>query len=157
MTDPTDERQRLYDQLRKEQPLYRDEGSRNFILTRIDDARRWLSDAVQWKDADRAEPGALIRAFKPADMNRPGDRDSGIGWMDDPDHARVRQPIQAALAKRVAALGPTVETIVRDRLDGLPAGEFDALADFALPIPIAVIGALLGVDTSDLDQFRAWT
>jgi cytochrome P450 len=157
MIDPHDDRHRVFDRLRANDPVHRDQASASFILTRMADARGWLNDPAQWKDADRAEPDALIHAFKPADMNRPGDRDSGIGWMDDPDHARVRRPIQAALLRRAAALGPVVEAIVSDRIESLPAGGFDVLGDYAAPIPVAVIGHLLGVDTADFDQFRAWS
>jgi hypothetical protein len=131
------------------------EASRTFILTRMADARAWLNDPSQWRDADRAEPGAMVHSFKPADMNRPGDRDSGIGWMDEPDHSRVRHPIQAALARRVAGLGPAVEVVVAERLEALPADEFDVLGDYAAFVPIAVIGRLLGVETADFPRFRA--
>ena len=153
----TDDRHQRFDRLRHDDPVHFDPASASFILTRMADARAWLADASQWKDADQAEEGALVRAFKPADMNRPGDRNSGMGWMDDPDHARVRRPIQAALARRVAGLRPTVEAIVARQLAALPSGGFDALADYAMPIPIAVIGALLGADTADAARFRAWS
>jgi cytochrome P450 len=55
-------------------------------------------------------------------------------------------------------LRPVVEEVVRRRLDDV-AGRprFDAVADFAIPIPIAVIGRLLGVDTGDMPRFRAWS
>jgi cytochrome P450 len=140
------------------QPIYRDEASRTFILTRYADVRGLLTDRTLWRNVDLAEEGALARTFKPADMNRPGDRDSGIGWLDDPDHARVRAPIQLALDRRVARLAPAVEDIVAGVLRGLgDRSRFDVLADFALPIPIAVIGRLLGVDTDDLPRFRAWS
>ena len=56
------------------------------MLSRLADACVWLADGAQWKDADQAEAGALVRKFKPADMNRPGERDAGIGWMDEPDY-----------------------------------------------------------------------
>ncbi len=157
MADFHSDRRSASDPPRAEAPVYYDKASASFLLTGMAEARQWLSDRSQWKDADRAEPGALVHSFKPANMNRPGDRDSGIGWMDDPDHAQVRGPIQKALVRRVAAMGPVVETIVRDQLDSLPAGEFDVLADYASPIPVAVIGDLLGVDTTDFDQFRAWS
>jgi cytochrome P450 len=157
MRDDGDERQRRFDQIRRDAPVYFDAPTRTFVLTRMADARAWLSDGTQWKDADRAEPDALLRTFKPADMNRPGDRDSGIGWMDDPDHARVRRPIQAALVRRVARLKGDVAQIVDHQLDRLAPDGFDALADYAMPIPIAVIGLVLGADTSDFDRFRAWS
>jgi cytochrome P450 len=156
MLDP-DERYIAFDRLRVEAPVYRDEASASFLLTRMAEARCWLADRSQWKDADRAEPGALVHAFKPDNMNRPGDRNSGIGWMDDPDHTRVRQPIQAALLRRVAAMAPAVETIVSERLEFLSRDPFDVLADYAVPIPVAAIGHLLGVDTTDLDQFLTWS
>ena len=135
--------------------MWFDEASRTFLLTRLADARAWLADPAQWKDADRAEPGALVRAFKPADMNRPGERDAAILWMDEPDHSRVRKPIQAALMRRVAAMKGDVQAIVRAQLDRLPVGGFDVIADYAMPIPVAVMGRLLGVDTSDAPRFRA--
>jgi cytochrome P450 len=158
MSTPPDDRHRSLDALRATAPIHRDEASATFILTRYADARALLSDATLWKDADRAEPGALVRKFKPADMNRPGDRDSGIGWMDDPDHARVRAPIAMALNKRVARMRPFVEAAARARLDALAGQEaFDAIADYAVPIPVAVVGNLFGVPTGELPQFRAWS
>ena len=153
---PPDDRHRMLDALRVSAPVFRDEKSATFVLTRYADARALLSDSTLWKDADRAESRALVRTFKPADMNRPGDRDSGIGWMDDPEHARVRPPIALALGRRVAGLRPFIEGVVRGRLDAL-GPRFDVVADFALPIPIAVIGLLLGVDTADMPRFRAWS
>jgi cytochrome P450 len=150
-----DDRHERFDRLRSDQPVFRDEASRTFILTRMADARPWLNDASQWRDADKAEPGALVHAFKPADMNRPGDRNSGMGWMDEPDHSRVRGPIQRALARRAGALAPAVRKIVEAQLAMLPPAGFDVLADYALPIPIAVMGRLLGVDTADVARFRS--
>lgn len=153
--DGADARHRRFDRLRSDQPVFRDATTRTFVLTRMADARSWLNDATQWKDADRAEPDALVHTFKPPNMNRPGDRNSAMGWMDEPDHSRVRGPIQHALARRVAALAPVVREIVEAQLAALPAGRFDALADYALPIPIAVIGRVLGVETLDAARFRS--
>ncbi|MBV8682971.1 MAG: cytochrome P450 [Caulobacteraceae bacterium] len=150
-----DDRHDRFDRLRAEQPVFRDEANRTFILTRMADARAWLNDAAQWRDADRAEPGAYVHAFKPPDMNRPGDRNSGMGWMDEPDHSRVRGPIQLAMSRRVQALAPEVRGIVEAQLAELPAEGFDVLADYALPIPIAVMGRLLGVDTAEVARFRS--
>ncbi|MBS0470522.1 MAG: cytochrome P450 [Proteobacteria bacterium] len=151
-----DERHRMLDALRTSQPIFRDENSKTFVLSRYADIRALLTDPGMLRNADLAEEGSLVRSFKPADMNRPGDRDAGMGWLDAPDHARVRGPIQLALNRRVAALRPAVEAIVAARLDAL-GNRFDAVEDFAVPIPIAVIGKLLGVDTGDMDRFRAWS
>jgi cytochrome P450 len=155
MGEAIDQRHQWFDKIRAESPVWFDEGSRTFLLTRLADARAWLTDPAQWKDADRAEEGALVRSFKPADMNRPGERDAAILWMDEPDHSRVRKPIQAALMRRVAAMRGDVQAIVREQLDQLPPGGFDVIADYAMPIPTVVMGRVLGVDTSDAPRFRA--
>jgi cytochrome P450 len=157
MIEAPDERHREFDRLRRNRAVNFDAGLGLFVIGRIAEARAWLSDATQWKDADRAEEGSLIRLFKPPNMNRPGDRDGGMGWMDDPDHARVRQPIQAALVRRTAALKPAVQAIVEAQLDQLDPSGFDVLADYAAPIPVAVIGALFGLDTRDVPRFRGWS
>ncbi|MGH7015597.1 MAG: cytochrome P450 [Caulobacteraceae bacterium] len=157
MTQEPDERHRHFDRIREREPLFLDPASGVFILSRMADARSWLSDPSQWKDADQAEEGSLIRLFKPSDMNRPGDRSSGMGWMDDPDHARVRRPIQAALSRRLASMAPVVGAAVAAQLDRVDPAGFDVLNDYAAPIPILVIGALLGIDTGDFPRFRAWS
>jgi hypothetical protein len=148
----------LFDELRAQRPIHFDEGSRTFVLTGYADARALLSDPSLWRDPDEAEEGSLVRAFKPADMNekRPGDRDAGIGFMDNPEHARVRPPIQLALHRRAARMRPFIEDVAARRLDALAGrGGFDVVADYATPIPIEVIGRVLGVDTSDMARFRS--
>jgi cytochrome P450 len=151
-----DERHQMLDALRADRPVFRDEASRSFILSRHADARALLGDNSQWRDADKAEPEALVHNFKPRD--RTGEPNTAIGWLDEPDHARIRGPIQQALYRRVAALRPTVEAIVEARMQALAGrGAFDVVADYAMPIPIEVIGRVLGVSVADQAQFRAWS
>src|SRR4051812_8095169 len=88
-----DRRNKIWDHMRAQMPVYRDEGTRCFLLTRYRDVRDVLSNREMWKDADHAEDGALVRSFKVEDKSRPEDRNSGMIWMDEPDHSRVRGPI----------------------------------------------------------------
>jgi 2-hydroxy-5-methyl-1-naphthoate 7-hydroxylase len=76
------------------------------------------------------------------------------------DHSRLRRMVAPAFsARRVAALKPTVETIVTGILDDLsirPADEsVDLREHLAHPLPIAVIGRLMGVPDSQHDSFRS--
>lgn len=80
---------------------------------------------------------------------------------DPPVHTRLRRLVSGAFTpRRVAALRPAIEEITARLLDELPA-ETDFIAAFAFPLPIAVIGALLGVPSADQAQFqhlaRDWT
>lgn len=75
------------------------------------------------------------------------------------DHQRLRRMIAPAFSKRrVADLTGVVETIVTtllDDLDALPNGEtIDLREHFAYPLPIAVIGHLLGIPVDQRSGFR---
>ncbi|MBW1597206.1 cytochrome P450 [Streptomyces sp. JJ38] len=76
------------------------------------------------------------------------------------DHRRLRRMIAPAFsARRIAALEPAVETIVTGILDDLgsrPANEsVDLREQLAYPLPIAVIGQLMGVPDDQRTSFRS--
>lgn len=79
--------------------------------------------------------------------------------MDPPDHTRVRKLVNKAFTRRrVAALRPHIEEIVRGLVDAARArGRFDLIHDFAEPLPAVVIAELLGVPPEDHRQFREWS
>ncbi len=88
------------------------------------------------------------------------------GWMvfhDPPHHERLRGPLRRAFTPRtVDALGPHVLEIVEAHLDEmtarLRAGEtVDLVEQLAFPLPAIVIAELLGVPTSDRDEFKHWS
>jgi cytochrome P450 len=58
----------------------------------------------------------------------------------------------------VEGLRPRVQEITDALLDRItPRGSADLVAEFALPLPVTVIGELLGVPEGDRDRFRTWT
>ncbi|WP_077801201.1 cytochrome P450 [Streptomyces sp. JHA26] len=76
------------------------------------------------------------------------------------DHRKLRRLVAPAFsARRIAHMRPAVEGMVEelvDRLAGLPAGEpVDLRQELAYPLPIAVIGHLMGVPESRREGFRA--
>ncbi|MFJ9220062.1 cytochrome P450 [Streptomyces sp. NPDC102383] len=75
------------------------------------------------------------------------------------DHRRLRRMVAPALsARRIQDMRPTVETIVTALLDDLaaapPGGSVDLREHFAYPLPIAVLGRLMGIPDSQLQSFR---
>ena len=78
---------------------------------------------------------------------------------DPPDHTRLRKLVnQAFTARAVEALRPRVEEISAALLDDLAGhDEADLLAGFAVPLPITVIGELLGVAPEERAEFRRRT
>ncbi|WP_338692589.1 cytochrome P450 [Streptomyces sp. Q6] len=76
------------------------------------------------------------------------------------DHRRLRRMVAPALsARRIQDMRPTVETIVTTLLDDLadvPLGQsVDLREHFAYPLPIAVLGRLMGIPESQLQGFRS--
>jgi cytochrome P450 len=150
----------LLDDLRTRCPAHRDAASGSVLLSRYADVRATVNDLGLWRDPIRAEEGALLQRglVQNVDPNLPRSSTTSILMLDDPDHARVRQPLAQALYARVARCRPQVTEIVDAALDGLE-GEtaFDLMDRFCVPIPIDVIASILGVDHDRLAEFRKWS
>jgi cytochrome P450 len=84
---------------------------------------------------------------------------NGILDMEPPDHTRVRSLVSKAFTPRVVEgmRGPIQAMMdgLIDRIEG--AGEFDLIPAIAEPLPVAVIGELLGVPEADRHLLRPWS
>ncbi len=91
---------------------------------------------------DWAEHPALYQLF------------TSILSLNPPDHTRLRRLVSSAFTpRRVQALRPAIERMVDDLLDGVD-GPADFVGTFAFPLPVNVIGELLGVPAADRAQFQ---
>ena len=84
-----------------------------------------------------------------------------IMMLNPPVHTRLRRLVSACFtARRVAGLRPAVEQIVADTCEQI-AGNSDFVAGFAFPLPVTVIGELLGIPAADRPMFaelvRDWS
>ena len=112
----------------------------------------------------RKAPDRLLAAAGFADWrDRPALRlmFSSILMLNPPAHTRLRRLVSAAFTpRRVAGLRPAVERIVAHACEQV-AGDTDFVASFAFPLPVTVIGELLGVPEADRAMFqdlaRDWT
>jgi len=150
----------VLDDLRARCPVRHDPTSGAFVLSRYADVRAVVSDRDLWRDALNAEEGsqARKRVEENYDPSVPRAESTSILTLDDPDHARIRQPLSQALYARVAKFRPEVERIVDEALDRLPSDRpFDLMDLFCVPIPIDVIASILGVDHDRLKEFREWS
>ncbi len=151
---------RFLDDLRGRCPVQHDAISGSLMLSRYDDVRGVVNDRTLWRDPLMADETAYMqrRFLDGLDRSLPRSSTTSILMLDDPDHARVRQPLAQALYARVAKFKPQVEQIINDTLNGV-AGEaqFDLMDRFCVPIPIDVIARILGVDPDRLVEFRSWS
>jgi cytochrome P450 len=86
---------------------------------------------------------------------------SSVMMLNPPAHTRLRRLVAASFtARRVAGLRPAVERIVADACEQI-AGDSDFVTGFAVPLPVTVIGELLGIPAADRPMFadlaRDWS
>lgn len=150
----------VLDDLRARCPAHHDAMSGSLLLTRYADVRAVTNNRQLWRDPIRAEEGAIMqrRFLERAPEGVPRTHVTSILTLDDPDHARIRQPLAQALYARVAKFRPAVEALVDETLDRLEGEtEFDLMDRFCVPIPIDAIARILGVDPGRLAEFREWS
>ncbi|MFF4899790.1 cytochrome P450 [Streptomyces sp. NPDC001068] len=83
----------------------------------------------------------------------------GMTTADGEDHRRLRGLVSRAFTpRRVERLRPRIEELAASLLDGLRRAAVDGVVDlrrhFALPLPMDVIGELLGVDAEFRDRLH---
>jgi hypothetical protein len=77
---------------------------------------------------------------------------------DPPQHTRMRRLANKAFAaSRVAALAPWITDLARSLLDAAGSGEVDFMDRFAVPLPVRVIGSMLGVPLEDHAALKDWS
>jgi cytochrome P450 len=86
---------------------------------------------------------------------------SSVMMLNPPAHTRLRRLVAASFtARRVAGLRPAVQQIVADACEQI-AGDSDFVTGFAVPLPVTIIGELLGIPAADramfVDLARDWS
>ncbi len=148
-------------ELRARCPLHRDEAGGAWLVARMTDARAVFTDNSHCKDPDKAEPAAIAirrrRSTVPDGLAFPDDQRASMLELDGEEHARVRGPLVQALYARIRRFEPECIRIVDAALDRLiDQSEFDLMEELAEPVPVACIGAILGVAPETLATFREW-
>ncbi|MEV4709059.1 cytochrome P450 [Actinoplanes sp. NPDC049316] len=146
-----------YHRLREISPLVRaDDGA--LVVTRHADCV-----AVTRDPRLGHMPSHMIEFVSPGWEEHPALRQlfTSILTLNPPDHTRLRRLVSSSFtARRVQALQPRIAEMVGDLLSRM-SGEVDFIEAFAFPLPVNVIGELLGVPEPDRAQFqglvRDWT
>jgi cytochrome P450 len=123
----------------------------------------WLAPSFEHANAvlrDRSL-GRLWRDREPADRFEPFNLLHRHQMMENepPDHTRLRSLVAKAFARgHIERLRPRVQQLADGLLDEVAGhGSMDVLADYAEPLPVAVIAELLGVPEPDRHLLRPWS
>jgi cytochrome P450 len=146
----------FYARLRKEHPVIQvvtPEGHRAWLITRYEDALNALKDKRLSKDIRNLgeKPPWVPKYFEPLARN--------MLDLDDPDHARLRTLVHKAFTpKLIETLRASIEALSEELIElARPRGRMDLIAEFALPLPVAVISQMLGIPKPEQDKFHCWS
>lgn len=162
--DPLDPAQRddpfpVLDRARRQQPVLYAPQFDLWVVTRYDDVLAVLKDHDTFSSA-----GALKSSPGPF----PPEVEAVLaeGWpempyiieIDPPLHDRIRGLVTRAFTpRRIAELEPRVREIAAELVGELaPLGRADVIEKVAWPLPLRVLGELLGFPRQDLAQLHEW-
>ena len=128
-------------------------GGPAWLVTGYDEVRQCLADTrLEGRTGAVADRRGLSERLRLGMNNHMLNR-------EPPDHTRLRRLISAAFTRRrMEDMRPRIERMAEDLLDAMAgADEVDLVAAYALPLPIRVLGGLLGIPESDDAAFHRWT
>ncbi len=138
----------IWKRMRDEAPLYYNERYDFFALSRYDDVEPAL---VDW-ETYRSGRGSILELIR-ADFDVP----SGLVLFEDPPLHDAHRGLLARVftPKRMNAIEPQVREFCARSLDPLVGtGGFDFVRDLGGPMPMRVIGMLLGIPEQDQETIK---
>ncbi|MFM7755330.1 MAG: cytochrome P450 [Actinomycetota bacterium] len=151
---------RAYATLRDEAPVWRDNATGMFVITRYEDLRTVLLDTERFTSArhrGRVDPrSARLRKIYEEKGWIPG---ATLASRDDPEHREMRGLFNHAFRPtKIKELDPFIERLAHRLIDGfIERGSCDWVREFAIPLPLIVIGRQMGAPEEDIWQIKAWT
>ena len=153
-----------YKTLRNEAPVYRCPATGMYVITRFEDVRQILTDTEHFTN----ETAYLTDATEPSPRaRRVRDTFEQEGWVpaktlngrDDPDHKAVRSVFNDAFRpKKIESLEEEVRDLAYRLIDDfIDDGECEWVKQFAIPLPLLVIGKQMGANPDDIWRIKAWT
>lgn len=144
---------------REEQPVFYAPAFDLWVVTRYDDVLAVLKDHATFSSA-----GALKSSPEPLPPEVEGVL--AAGWpsmpyiieLDPPLHDRIRGLVTRAFTpRRISELEPRVRALAAELVDELaPLGRADVIERVAWPLPLRVLGELLGLPREDLGRLHEW-
>ena len=161
-----------YHQLREEAPVWLDPRTGMYFVTRYADIRAILLDTKQYSNGvgnGANNTGKAVQADDPIALRaeRLAKLYEEKGWTpapsldarDEPNHMQMRRMFDHAFRpSAIKEIDPYVEHLAYELLEGFLAdGTCEWVAQYAVPLPLYVIGRQVGVPDEDLPRIKGWT
>lgn len=147
LTDPAlyDDPWAFYAWLRAEHPVWWDERSGLYAVSRHADVVAVSRDAERFSSAEGVRPVNMVPL--------------SIVSMDDPEHTRQRRLLSKGFTPRqVRSMTDHVRELTNEVIDEVESsGEIDFVSDLAMHVPLIVISELLGLDPGMRRTLYEWS
>src|SRR5439155_6111263 len=154
----------LLEELREAAPVLwvSQQGLESWIVTRFDEVRAVLADH-RFVKQPATVPEAL-RKFKAAFGSEGESEVRSLLATDPPDHTRLRRLVGKAFTpRRVDGLRRRAQEVTDGLLDTLEGATLhgaevvDLVDGLTIPLPVTMIGELVGVPAEDRADFKKWS
>ncbi|MCH1512176.1 MAG: cytochrome P450 [Acidimicrobiales bacterium] len=149
-----------YKVLRDQAPVWHDNVSGMFVITRYEDIKEILIDTERFRNArNRTKLNPQAETIKELYKSKGWVPAPTLAGRDDPEHKEMKGLFTHAFRpQKIKKLDPFVEKLaVRLVNNFIERGECDWVKEFAIPLPLIVIGHQVGVPEEDIWQIKAWT
>ncbi|WP_274651030.1 cytochrome P450 family protein [Paenibacillus humicola] len=150
----------IYNRLRREDPVFETilpDGRKAWMCTRYDDVLAALKDNERFtKNLQSLSPEEYDSVLPRKEMELLSNH---MLSADPPDHTRLRAIVSRAFTPQlVDHMEPDIRRIADGLIDRIAEkGSMEAIADFAFPLPILVIGQMLGIPEEDHMLLKKWS
>lgn len=153
----------FYARLRADAPVFpvtlRRKTQRAWLVTRYDDVIAVLKDDQRFvkTPSTAMTPAQLKQAPRMPAMFKALQRN--LLGLDGADHDRLKALVHKAFTPRmVEQMREQTQQVTDQALDRAEHnGKMDLITEFALPVPLTIIGRILGVPERDNPRFNRWT
>ncbi len=156
-----------YRMLRDEAPVWQDPITGFYVITRFDDLRALLLDPERYRNSMSGGQGGSRDRLDAERAQRMMALYKEKGWVpaptlagrDDPNHKQMRAMFNEAFKpKKINAMDPFVRDTAYKLIDAfVDDGHCDWIHQYAVPLPLIIIGRQMGVPEEDIWQIKAWT
>ena len=169
-----------YKTLRDQAPVWKDPVTGMYVITRYEDVREILSDTERFRNGVSGPSLFSKDVINPDDPTKSRqlsaalEREAEIkrlyeeeGWppvptldaLDDPKHLELRRVFDAAFRPaRIAELEPFVESLAHRLVDAfIDRGRCEFVAEYAIPLPLFVVGRQMGIAEQHMLRIKEWT
>lgn len=149
----------VLEQLREHSPVVYVEELHAWMLSRYDDVVRVVHDPERFGSMPADLAGEVPAELREALPHGYAPWQPALVNTDPPEHTRIRRLSQKPLTPKAVAVRENEIRQVAERLIDAFAkeGRTDLADNYATPLPVQVLGHILGIPSADHRAFREWT